>query len=174
MLPKDEPNSFRRALYNITDDQGRRVDYSLDEVGTPVRFDQVFDAGGNAVSYCQTDYSYDTAASGSMPPSHGWLQQIQNTFHSKNAQGQWQQSTLVQNAYTLDLTGQRLTNQITSAGGASRTEQYSYDELNRLKTVDYGDGQTQSYAFDATGNRLQKQDSAVGTENYSYNAANIY
>ncbi len=39
--------------------------------------------------------------------------------------------------------------------------------------MNYGDGQTQGYSFDAMGNRTQKQDSASGTENYSYNAANM-
>jgi len=39
--------------------------------------------------------------------------------------------------------------------------------------VDYGDGQTQSYTFDAMGNRLQRQDSASGTTTYAYNAANM-
>ena len=58
-------------------------------------------------------------------------------------------------------------------GGGARTEQYGYDELNRLKTVDYGDGQTQSYAFDAMGNRSSKVDSSTGTEGYTYNAANM-
>jgi YD repeat-containing protein len=80
---------------------------------------------------------------------------------------------MVQNSYTYDRTGQRLSNQITSADGTNRTELYGYDELNRLKTVDYGDGQTQSYAFDAMGNRASKVDSSTGTEGYTFNAANM-
>jgi RHS repeat-associated protein len=175
MLPKDDPNSFTPALTSITDDQGRRVDYSFDELGAMqyARFNQVFDGNGNAVTYCETDYTYDSVASGGLPSTHGWLQQIQNSFHFKNAQGQWQQSTLVQNAYTNDLTGQRLTNAISDVNGLVRTEQYGYDELNRLKTVDYGDGGTQSYAFDAMGNRASKVDSSTGTEGYTFNAANM-
>ena len=39
--------------------------------------------------------------------------------------------------------------------------------------MDYGDGQTQSYTFDAMGNRLSRQDSASGTKNYAYNAASM-
>ena len=39
--------------------------------------------------------------------------------------------------------------------------------------MDYGDGQTQSYSFDALCNRLSRQDSASGTTNYAYNAANM-
>lgn len=62
-----------------------------------------------------------------------------------------------------------MTNQVTT----SRTEQYGYDANNRLTGVDYGDGGTQSYAFDALGNRLSKTDSASGTMTYGYNAANM-
>jgi hypothetical protein len=36
----------------------------------------------------------------------------------------------------------------------SRTEQYRYDEINRLSSVNYGAGGTQQYAFDNMGNRL--------------------
>lgn len=45
--------------------------------------------------------------------------------------------------------------------------------LNRLTNVDYGDGQTQSYSFDAMGNRLSRVDSASGTTTSAYNAANM-
>ena len=48
-----------------------------------------------------------------------------------------------------------------------------YDSLNRLTNVDYGDGQTQAYTFDAMGNRLSRQDSVSGTTNYAVNAANM-
>ena len=45
--------------------------------------------------------------------------------------------------------------------------------MNRLTNVDYGDGQTQSYSFDAMGNRLSRVDSASGTTTSAYNAANM-
>ena len=171
LLGKDDPNSVSKMLSRITDDQGRAVDYWLDESGRRylARTNQVFDASLNLVTYMQTAYTYDNSTSNN--PS-AWLTSLANTWNYKNAQGQWQQTNLVQNAYTFDNSGQRLTNQITSSG-ASRTEQYGYDALNRLKTVDYGDGQTQAYSFDAMANRLSKQDSATGTENYSYNSANM-
>ena len=171
LLSKDDPNSVGRMLTRITDDQGRAVDYWLDESGRPylVRSNQAFDASLNLVTYMQTAYTYDNSTGSNLST---WLTSLANTWNYKNGQGQWLQSTLVQNAYTFDNAGQRLTNQITSAG-TSRTEQYGYDELNRLKTVDYGDGQTQSYSFDAMGNRSSKQDSRTGTETYSYNASNM-
>ena len=55
--------------------------------------------------------------------------------------------------------------------GLIRAETYGYDALSRLTSVNYGDGQTQTYAFDAMGNRTQKVDSVSGTENYTYNNA---
>lgn len=39
----------------------------------------------------------------------------------------------------------------------------SYGELSRLKTVNYGDGQTQDYGFDAMGNRASKPSVQGGT-----------
>ncbi|HEV2473212.1 MAG TPA: RHS repeat-associated core domain-containing protein [Chthonomonadales bacterium] len=80
---------------------------------------------------------------------------------------------LSQNDYTMDATGQRLTNKITAADGTSRTEVYGYDELNRLTSVDYGDGETQGYTFDPMGNRLSKTDNVTGNENSAFNAANM-
>jgi RHS repeat-associated protein len=120
----------------------------------------------------RADDFYDRIGDGSFS-SHRRLSSLANTWNTPAGQGQWHSAVLVQNAYTYDLTGQRLSNQITSADGTNRTEQYGYDELNRLKTVDYGDGQTQSYAFDAMGNRASKVDSSTGTEGYTFNAANM-
>jgi RHS repeat-associated protein len=57
--------------------------------------------------------------------------------------------------------------------GPIRTETYGYDALHRLTSVNYGDGQTQGYTFDAMGNRLTKTDSVAGNDTYSYNAANM-
>ena len=54
-----------------------------------------------------------------------------------------------------------------------RTETYGYDNLTRLTSVNYGDGQTQTYSFDEMGNRLARVDSAAGTDTLTYNAANM-
>ncbi len=63
---------------------------------------------------------------------------------------------------------------------SGRTEKYQkadgssgYDALNRLTNADYGDGETQGYTFDAMGSRLSRVDSAAGTTNSTYNAANM-
>jgi len=66
----------------------------------------------------------------------------------------------------------RLTRFITNPDGSTRTETYGYDELSRLTSVAYGDGETQSYTFDPMGNRLTKTVNGV-PENYTYNAANM-
>ena len=110
----------------------------------------MFDAGLSRVAYQDTYYTYDMDTLGGYN-SHRRIARLANTYQWKTGQGQntvWNSRNLVQNDYTHDLGGQRLTNTITSADGTNRTEQYGYDELNRLKTVDYGDGQTQGYAFD--------------------------
>ncbi len=181
MLPKDDPNSIGRQLKSITDDQGRQVRYYLDVTsGSPreVWSNQTFDGSGNLTSYLKTRYEPDQSApdaSGTVW-SHGWLKQIKTTWHWKTQTmygSQWNQRVAVQNDYTYDNgTGQRLTNALSDNTGLLRTEQYGYDEVNRLKTVNYGDGQTQSYAFDATGNRSSRTDSAAGTENYTFDNAN--
>ena len=111
----------------------------------------------------------------------------------------WHTRMVSENGYTYDNVGQRLTNlvmqMVPGAGGAPQytggtanatnevvsvhNEKYEtpsgvsrYDALNRLTNVDYGDGQTQVYTFDAMGNRLSKQDSVSGTTNYAVDAAN--
>jgi RHS repeat-associated protein len=80
---------------------------------------------------------------------------------------------LVQNDYTYDNTGNRPTNTISDKTGPLRTEEYGYDSLHRLTAVDYDDGQTQGYTFDAMGNRLTKTDNVAGNDTYTYNAANM-
>ena len=63
---------------------------------------------------------------------------------------------------------------------SGRTEKYQkadgssgYDALNRLTNADYGDGETQGYTFDAMGSWLSRVDSAAGTTNSTYNAADM-
>ncbi|MDE2207334.1 MAG: hypothetical protein KGK12_11920, partial [Armatimonadetes bacterium] len=126
------------------------------------------------MSYCQAAYTYisTTMPSGNIE-EEPWIQTLANTWNYVDSNGTWHSSTLVQNDYTYDNNGQRLTNKITAADGSSRTETYGYDNINRLTSVNYGDGETQGYTFDAMGNRLQKTDSATGNEGYTYNAANM-
>jgi len=184
LMPGGKPDSVVQALMRITDASGRRVDldwvnndatyahngYDIAGKLARITYDQTFDGGGTLVSYCRTylDYGYTGGSQGNLA----------YTITARKLAGVGQsQATLFRNNYTYSNAGQRLTNQITdNSGGASvRTELYGYDELNRLKTVDYGDGQTQQYDFDAMGNRSSKSDTIGGstvTEAYSYDKLN--
>jgi YD repeat-containing protein len=44
-----------------------------------------------------------------------------------------------------------------AAPGLAGSAQYTYDSLNRLTQVQYDDGTTIQYTYDAVGNRLVKQ-----------------
>ena len=46
---------------------------------------------------------------------------------------------------------------ILTATGLTGTAQYTYDNLNRLVQVQYDDGTTIQYTYDAAGNRLTKE-----------------
>lgn len=181
MLGKENDlNTVSRRLSRITDDQGRAVDYYMNGFGMPlyVKSNQVFGSGNVLQSYCRTDYIYDNEnhdISTAGIYSHGWLVRLKNTWNSQGTSGS-QSSIICQYDYMYDTAGQRLTNQVSDNTGPIRTETYGYDKLNRLTSVNYGDGQTQSYTFDAMGNRLSKTDAGGGingTESYSYNNANM-
>jgi RHS repeat-associated protein len=171
VLPKDEPDSVSPMLRRITDDQGRMVDYELDNYGrlAEVWANQSFDEGGSLVSFQKTRYTFDAGGGGA---SHRWLAQIRNSWRWHDPNQPWQERTLVQNEYAYSLSGNRLTNAISDQNGPVRSEDYGYDELSRLTSVDYGDGETQAYSFDPMGNRLSKTDNGV-SEGYAYNAANM-
>ncbi len=179
METKDDPNSVAQSLISVTDDQGRRVEYHFDIAGHlhESLTNQTFGQGGQQTGAVQTvyAYTYNSLNNGQTDWTLNTLQQTWRTTGwpwSNNSPG----SNLSSNVYTYDNSGQRLTNTITVGSGGSRTEQYGYDDVNRLVAVNYGDGQTQSYTFDAMGNRLSKTDvggGINGTENYTYNNANM-
>ena len=135
---------------------------------------------GNLASYCQTDYSYlPGSVSGS---TRMWLSQIKHTWHHYTpahstgmgyAAGAWDAPlVLLQNDYAdYDKVGNRLSNRLRSqADGTDRTETYTYDNLYRLKTADYGDGLSQVYTFDPMGNRTKLDETTgSGTTSVSYN-----
>ena len=75
---------------------------------------------------------------------------------------------------TLDANGNRTSLTITESGRPSRTEHYTLDDLNRLTDVDYGDGTSESFAYDAAGNQTQRLRSGgtePGTTTYTYDDA---
>ncbi len=70
-------------------------------------------------------------------------------------------TTISSFTYTLDATGNR-----TQMADLSGTHQYQYDALYRLTQVTYPGPQTDTYTYDAVGNRLTKNATA-----YTYDAA---
>ena len=126
----------------------------------------------NRVSYQKTTYSYDVDPVANQY-SRNLLAQIKNSWHWVDPYGQWHSRVIVQNDYSYDTNGTRTSNLLTDQNGPVRTETYGYDNLTRLTSVNYGDGQTQTYSFDEMGNRLGRVDSAAGTDTLTYNAANM-
>ncbi|MGV3719790.1 MAG: RHS repeat domain-containing protein [Actinomycetota bacterium] len=174
MLPEPSPDKISRLLLKIEDDNGRDVQYVLDSTGRMHEaINNITYVNGSPVSHMKTEFTFDSVYV--MPAySHGWLSEVKNTWNELDPMtNQWQQTVLVQNDYTNDNNGNRLTNTVSDNSGPIRTEEYGYDALSRLTGVDYGDGQTQTYAFDPMGNRTQKADSVTGTESYTYNNANM-
>ncbi len=167
-----EPDKYGHKLVGITDDQGRQVSVTLDDFGRSqwVRFNQVYNSSAQLVGYAETKHSYGPTNS---HLGRGWLTQSR-TVYRVTATGA--DRLLYQNDYTYNNLGQRTANTITTTNAqnqlVSRTESYTYDEQSRLKTANYGDGQNQTYGFDAMGNRTAKTDNVTGSESYAFDNAN--
>jgi YD repeat-containing protein len=153
MLPSEDADAASGLLLKVEDDQGRDVRYVLDATGRMHEaISNITYQNQSPVSYVKTKYTYDDTQASNY--SRGLLAKIKNTWNSPHPMtGQWQETTLVQNEYTYRTDGIRLTNTVSDSSGPIRTEEYGYDALSRLTTVDYGDGETQSYTFDPMGNR---------------------
>jgi hypothetical protein len=158
------------------------VDFSIDNLGMCVetRSNVLFSTSegdfGYPHQYTDTRYFLDGEGPGHQS-SLGYLARVQTTWNSKDDAG-WHQRVISQNVYTYDLNGNRLTNtvstqplntdgtpQVNQDGSPvlnSRTEQYGYDELSRLTSVNYGDGETQGYTFDPMGIGLEKPITSPG------------
>jgi len=73
-------------------------------------------------------------------------------------------STVQQNSYTFDALG-NLTNRNQNINGISITEAFTYDNINRIKSIVNQKGLTTTATYDAIGNIASKSD--VGTYNYT-------
>lgn len=115
-----------------------------------------YDVDGNPTSISRpngvtTNYGYDEAG------------RLNNVAHS-NANG-----TLASFHYTLDANGNR-TALNAAIGGVTANESYTLDPLNRLTQVNYANGDSASYSYDAGGNRTSESLNGI-TTTFTYNAA---
>jgi len=94
-----------------------------------------------------TSYAYDT------------LSRLLSVLHKKKT------TTLDGAVYTVDNAGNRLTRAPQPTGTASS---YTYDPLYQLTAVQQGATTTESYSYDAVGNRA----TSVGVPSYIYNGSN--
>lgn len=149
----------------LTYEQGKTVRYTYDSAQ---RLKTVTDWAGRVTTYrynevgrlndvtlpngVQGSYSYTSA---------GWLGRV------AYATG----PILTAIDYQFDKTGNR-----TSKRTDGSSETYTYDELYRITSATYADGQRWSYTYDAAGNRLTKALSFPGgggfTQTFGYDAAN--
>jgi RHS repeat-associated protein len=128
---------------------------------------------------CSNNYTYDNASNRLMnaisiatTSAGGAVQYIGGApTYGAVQHDYWFYSAVYANANDFNFTYAPVSNQIAT----TRTETYTYDDLNRLSTVNYGDGESQTYSFDSMGNRLARTDtvgSTTNTNSYSYDAAN--
>jgi RHS repeat-associated protein len=140
-----------------------------------------------AQTLCSNSYTYDNAGnrqtnsvSVATVSSSGAVQFAGGSpTYGSGVQPAWlghQANCTVPNYFENQSGLQQVTNQLYT----SRTENYTYDDLNRLSTVSYGDGESQTYSFDSMGNRLGKTDTitpqsgtaATTTTAYTFDSAN--
>jgi RHS repeat-associated protein len=98
----------------------------------------------------QAAYTYDAAG------------RLLGIVHTSSVGG-----TIASFTYTLDAVG----NRTQEVADGTRTTQYTYDALHRLKTVAYPDGEQVSYAYDPMGNRTAMTSTVSGVTLYTYDAA---
>jgi RHS repeat-associated protein len=176
VMSKDDPNSLALRPVKIVDDQNREVLMEVAGNGAPymTRYNRTFNAAGNLLAYTQTEYEYNTTSINYYDYTNSTTSAVKTRhFWRTSPTASWQVKNVGRNAYTYNNLNMRTANTVTDATGAVRTETYAYDQLNRLTNVNYGDGQTQGYTFDAMGNRLTKTDNVAGNETYGYNNANM-
>jgi RHS repeat-associated protein len=195
---KTAGGSIATGTYTFTyDDMGRltqtSTDYSFDSAGAyTVQYG--YDAASNRTSMTDpqsgtTSYSYDSLnrltnlqdpSSNSFGFSYDSLSRrtqmtrpngintnysYDNVSHLQSVLHQSGSTTLDGASYTYDNAGNRTskTDYLNSV-----TSNYTYDPLYQLTQVTQGSSTTESYTYDAVGNRL----SSLGVSSYSYNSSN--
>ncbi|HEY5813874.1 MAG TPA: RHS repeat-associated core domain-containing protein, partial [Chthoniobacterales bacterium] len=77
-------------------------------------------------------------------------------------------------AYGYNTVNNRLTRSETVGPTPMVTQIYGYDPIDQITSVNYGPGRSETFAYDATGNRTSATDSVSGTTIYTANALNQY
>jgi len=167
-------------LTSVTFPGSRTVSYSYSNAGNratmtyPGGSNQVgygYDAASNLTSVTdwnsnQTQYAYDNAGqltTITLPSGTGVAGTLSYDNGDRLTGVSWAKggNTLASASYTLDAVSNR-TQRVDQAG----THTYAYDALLRLTSVTYPGPSTDSYTYDANGNRLTKN-----STNFTYDAA---
>jgi len=172
VVPEGQPDKITLPLQSISDDQGRGVNYYVTNAGRMIEVDsdQTYNQSATLVSSVNTTITmggYSTVPN----VNTNCITQLQTVLHPVPGSDQ----LLWKHVYAYAADRLKQSGQITDNAGNVRTETYLYDGIQRLTSVDYGDGQSQTYQFDSMGNRLTKADTVGGattTTTYGFDAAN--
>src|SRR3990172_8180834 len=171
------PDALNR-LASVTFPGSRTVAYGYDALGNrtsityPGGSDEVayaYDEAHNLVSVtdwndAETVYAYDDAGrldTFTLPNGVVGTYAYDNADRLAGIEWVKDANTLAEVAYTPDAVGNR-TQRVDGLG----THTYGYDDLYRLTSVTYPGPQTDTYTYDAVGNRLTKN-----SDDYTYDAA---
>ena len=145
------------------DTAGRLASISNPSTGPPTQnttFGYLLDGRTDTITRpngVQTSHHYDTAG------------RLDGITH-RNGAG----SELQHYAYGLDPNGNRTAMRWSVNGGPETSETYTLDQLSRLTGVDYGDGQSETFGYNADGTRSKRTatgGSSPGDTNYHYDDA---
>jgi RHS repeat-associated protein len=75
---------------------------------------------------------------------------------------------------SMPLRAKRGTSKVVNMQSVVRTETTTYDAIDQVTGVNYGNSRSESFLYDAMGNRVSSTDSAAGTTSYTTNAKNQY
>ncbi len=162
---------------SITFPGPKTVSYQYDNVGNRSRItypdtkyvDYTYDAAHNLATVTdwltkQTTYTYDNAGqlTKTQLPNSVWTDYSYDNADRLTSVANKKPGpiTISSFTYTLDATGNR-----TQMADLSGTHQYQYDALYRLTQVTYPGPQTDTYTYDAVGNRLTKNATAYTYDN---------
>ena len=175
--------SRNRLLSKTIDNWGKAISYTYDNVGNRT---SMTDPEGNITNYSYnlnnrlTSLTNQLGATTFSMDIMGRLIQQNNpngtySTYTYDDAGQWigvshfdaMANAISGYTYTYDNHGNRLT----TTDDNAMVRQHFYDDLNRLDSVIYGNGDTGAYGFDDVGNRVLFRENGLPTS-YSYNEGN--